>query len=125
MVGPGPTVEIRGADTLAATLDHAAGELDGMAAVGSTASLVASGSRGRAPVLTGALAASISGTADENVATVTAGAGAYAGVQHWGWAGHNITASLFLLRTAYDTETVWVGYFERDVNEILGRVRGI
>jgi len=120
-----PRVTVLGADTLAATLDDAADALKDMEATGEAGALIASASRSVTPVLTGRLAASISSDDSANVSTVTANAGVYAGVQHWGWAGHNIAASLFLLRTAYDKESVWVDYFTREAEDILSHVRGI
>lgn len=55
--------------------------------------------RAKAPKLTGRLAGSIQATNGTNEVTITAGSGLeYAGVQEYGWAGHNIEGQHYMYR---------------------------
>lgn len=94
-------IEVDGAGRLARTLEQAADELDDL----TSTNLQAAGAIARAvrpPVLTGALAASITPTATRTEAVIGSGL-VYAPVQEYGSAGHNIRARRYM-RAAFDAQ---------------------
>lgn len=116
-------VEVEGADALASTLHHAAEEIGDMSdALDDAGRLVQTRARGYAPVDTGALAASIEATRSGVEVHVGSAVGVYAGVQEYGSA---TTPAHPYLRPALDySQTVILGYFERDANKALAKVKG-
>lgn len=117
-------VEVEGADTLARTLRGAADGLDELdGATAATGRLVKQRAAGKAPKLTGRLAGSlfVESSGDE---VVVASDLVYAPVIHYGWAAHGIAAHPFLIPAAIDSEPVWLGIFEKDVQAKLNKVRG-
>ena len=120
----GPQVEVVGDTRLRATLGAASAALAHMdAANQATSRLVQQRARGAAPKRTGRLAGSLVATATGDEARVASGL-VYAGVQHYGWAAHGITAHPFLVPVAQATEQVWIRTYEAQVNQILGMVKG-
>jgi hypothetical protein len=87
----------------------------------SIAKLVADTGRGRAPVVTGALAASVKGNRAKGKAVVKAGGARipYAGPIHWGWPRRNIAGSLFLSDAVDDNHDQIIEMFEDGVDKVL------
>lgn len=116
-------VEVVGGAHFRATMDAAAGDLEDMAQAEERAGqLIRQRASQLAPVVTGALARSINAS--------TAGAGVtvgsdqpYAGVQEYGWPGHNIVAQPFLRPAAEDTQA-WVEFYEDEAQQALDKVKG-
>lgn len=48
----------------------------------------------------------------------------YAGPIHWGWPSHNIEPQPWVSAAAEDTQSVWLGMYEKDVQQALNRVKG-
>jgi HK97 gp10 family phage protein len=115
--------DVEGADTLARTCRAAADDLDDMAAAHQEAGrLVEQRARGHAPKDTGALATSI--RADATGSQVAVGSPLiYAGVQEFGWAGHNIRAQPFLAPAMASTDVV-VRPYEDAVAKAVAQIRG-
>jgi hypothetical protein len=117
-------VEVEGADTFARTLHGAASELDNLTAASSaTGQLIRERAASRAPKRTGALARSIVSATDGSTVTVSSGL-IYAPVIHFGWAAHGITPNPYLIPAAVDSEPIWLGYYVKDIDSKLSKVRG-
>lgn len=80
----------------------------------------------RPPTDSGSLASSVRPGATKTSAVIRAGGSRvpYAGVQEWGWPGHNIPAQPYLTTAAQQTEPVWTGIYQAEVQKILDRIRG-
>lgn len=121
------TIEVLGARELRASLKRAGDDLGDFAvthrAVGQ---YVGTQAQLRAPKVSGALASSMRAGAAKTQATVKFGGASvpYAGVIHWGWAGHSIAANPFASTAAEDTEGVWLPWYMRRVELIVARVKG-
>ena len=118
------SVKVEGAERLNDTLKRAADDLDEMSdALDDAGRLVEQRARSGAPVDTGALANSI--RADRSGVEVLVGPGlaeVYPAVQEF---GSNHTPAHPYLRPALDvSNTIIVGYFERDANKALSKVKG-
>ena len=121
-------IRVEGAAELRRTLKRAGEDLSDLKTAHSAAAQIVAGrGRGTAPRRTGTLAASVRGSGTATAAVVRAGGARvpYAGPIHWGWPSRGITAQPWLSEAATDTETVWVAGYERDVERILDRVKGI
>lgn len=124
---PRATVEVVGARQLRASLKRAGDDLQDFTEthrvvgrfVGTQAVL-------RAPKVTGTLAGSMRPGAAKTQAVVRFGSAGvpYAGVIHWGWPGHNIAPNPFASTAAEETESVWLPWYMRRVDEIVSRVKG-
>jgi phage gpG-like protein len=118
------TVEVLGADRLAATMGRAAHDLGDLGAANSRAGeAVANPARSAAPRVTGALAASIRTDRDRDGATVSATV-VYASVINYGWAAHGIAANPFLTGTFERQERTVVDVYAAELDNIVGRIRG-
>lgn len=124
-------VEVQGLARMQRTMRRAGLSLDEFKEVHRrVARTVAVAGRGLAPHRTGRLAASVRGSGTKAQAVVRAGTGRngavpYAGVIHWGWEAHNITAQPFASRAATDTEPEWLGDYERHIDRTIRQVRGL
>lgn len=88
------------------------------------AAVVAPAAGQRAPVRTGALAASMRPTATRAAARVASRL-PYAGAIHWGWPAHNIAPNPFASEAATDTEPTWTPIYERRIDQILSKIKGV
>jgi phage gpG-like protein len=117
------TTDVDGADTLARTCRAAADDLDDMAAAHAEAGrLVQQRARGYAPKVSGTLATSITVDAGGSEAVVASPL-VYAGVQEYGWAGHNITAQPFLRPAMADQDMVVKPYADATAKAVA-QIRG-
>lgn len=91
-----------------------------------TASIVTFGAMSRAPKRSGNLAASIRSGKGKNRVVVYAGGASvpYAGPIHWGWPGHGISDNPFILNAMRESEPVWTGYYERELEKIVSQIKG-
>ena len=48
----------------------------------------------------------------------------YAGVIHWGWPARNIRAQPFLEQAAQQTQSQWLGDYEKSLQQIANSVQG-
>ena len=116
------TIEVQGAPELAATLHHAAGRVENMAAVNrEVAALVAAAAR--PPIRTGRLAASITPRSSDTEAAVTSGL-VYAGVIEYGWPRRNIRPAKFLATAFAQTESATTAAYEKWAQGVLADVKG-
>lgn len=77
--------------------------------------------RARAPMLTGRLAGSIQATNGNNEVTITAGSGLeYAGVQEFGWPGHNIEGQHYMYKSLDEANALQE--IEGSIDEVIRRV---
>lgn len=117
-------VEVEGADTLARTLYGFANDLDNLTAASSaTGQLIRERAATRAPKRSGALSRSIVSASDGSNVSVSSGL-VYAPVIHFGWAAHGIEPHPFLIPAAVDSEPIWLGYYAKDIDSKLSKVRG-
>ena len=109
-----------------ATLSAASYSLDDMPGFADVGEIVAGASSDAAPVLTGALAGSMTSTREggKNTATITSPL-VYAVPIHWGRPAHNIRANPFVMKAADETEDRQVSALEHDAQRILNKVRGV
>jgi len=49
----------------------------------------------------------------------------YANPIHWGWHRRNIRPNPWVSRAAQDTQSTWIPVFERGINAIVHKIRGI
>jgi hypothetical protein len=118
---------VHGAKELRRTMKQAGDDLKDLKDVNRrVGELVASAARTRAPVRSGALAASIRPAAAAAKVTIRAGSKKvpYAGPIHWGWSAHGITANPFLSDAATRTEETWVEYYFEELQAIVNKVEG-
>lgn len=82
--------------------------------------LVVTESRTIVPVLSGALAGTLRATNSATAATVKAGDSSvdYAGVQHFGWAEHNIEPTPYLYDAADRRTDEIIARYESEINRI-------
>lgn len=126
--GSGPyRQELKGAARLRRTLRQAGDDLEDMKDANTRAAkIVEEGAIGLVPVLTGDLARSIRSSGTKTAGVVRAGSKAlpYAGVIHWGWPAHGITANPFAADAAKLTEPTWGRIYEEAVDKALARIKG-
>lgn len=118
------TTEVKGARELSVSMRVAADDIGDMAAAEAKAAAhLKQVAQGKAPRLSGALAASL--TTDVAAGTVEVGSGlVYAGRTHYGWPAVGQRAQPFLTDALAETEDQTVGYFEDEVDRAIGRIRG-
>lgn len=117
------TTEIVGGDTLARTLASASddiAELD----QGDNARLIQSRAQQRAPKRSGTLARSVTARDLGKGEAVVGSTLIYAPVIHYGWAAHHIAPNPFLTTAAADSTPLVQASSLREIDRILGRVRG-
>ena len=122
------TIEVEGARELRRTLAKAGADLNDLKethrAVGA---YVGARAVQNAPKVSGALAGSMRPSSAKTSAVVRFGSKAvpYAGVIHWGWAGHHIAANPFASTAAEDTEETWLAMYMDRIEKIVATVKGI
>jgi phage gpG-like protein len=117
-------VTIEGQDTLARTLDDAAGKLAEMPeADAKAAAIVAGHAKTLAPKRSGRLAGSIGVTRD-GPDTYVAATVVYAGVIEYGWPRHNIAANPYMAPAAEYAEPAVSAVYGDAVAQAISRVRG-
>ena len=122
-----PGVRVVGAQQLRRTLRAAGRDLtDLKEANARAAAFVAAASRTTAPRRSGRLAASVRGNRAAGRARVSAGGASvpYAGPIHWGWPSHNIAPQPWISEQAEQTQPVWLGMYQDDVQRALDQVKG-
>lgn len=130
MAGRGgrPRVEVEGVRELRRTLRAAGDDLSDLKAANlAAAEIAADAARGRAPVLTGALAGDIRAAGTKTAGIIRAGRKRipYAGAIHWGWPARGITARPYLADGAKASESVWVPLYQRALDDALEKVKGL
>jgi hypothetical protein len=121
-------VQIKGARELRRTLKRAGiGVEDLKDANQAAGNIVAGAGRTTAPRRSGRLAGTVRASRAAASATVRAGGAAvpYAGVIHWGWPGHHITAQPWLSEAATSTEAQWLAAYEQGVDKLLATIKGV
>ena len=121
------TFEIEGGKELRKSLrDVENGLKDLKVAHAEAAGIVAEAAMAGAPRRSGRLAGSIRPSGTKAAAIVRAGGARipYAGVQEYGWPGHNIPAQPYIVPAAHDTESTWIARYEAAVDQLLGKVKG-
>lgn len=121
------SVRVEGARELAGSLDRAAKEVTDLPrAQQESADRVAALARGKVPVLSGALRATI--RAERAVAQGIVAAGgygvAYAGVIHNGWAARNIGAHPFLTDALTEAEPIVSDVYLGDLDRVVAKIHG-
>lgn len=117
--------ELVGAARFHATMAKASADLAHLErAATATGRLIDQRAGGAAPKRTGRLASSLVASASGSDARVSSGL-VYAGVQHYGWAAHGITAHPFLVPAAEASTPLWRQFYVADVNRALDQVHGM
>jgi hypothetical protein len=116
-------MEVEGLATLQATLAAADAQLSDLDQA-ANARLVQSRAQARAPKRTGRLAASVQASSLGKGQAQVASSLVYAPVIHYGWPAHSITPNPFLESAANDSVPLVQAQSLRQVNTILGHVRG-
>ena len=84
---------------------------------------VAAVARGKARKQSGAMARSIRVKATTTMSRIEAGRGLkYAGVQHWGWAGHSISPNPFLTEAISERANETLVLYEKKVGQWIDAV---
>lgn len=118
------TVEVLGAQALAASLAAASARLERLdSAEADAARQLTQAGRAEAPKVTGRLAGSIHATRAPHEIRVGSGL-VYAPVIHNGWARRNISPNPYLRRGLEDTAPYIVDVYARSVSDAVSRVRG-
>lgn len=123
----GPVVKVDGARELRRQLRAASDDLGDLKAAHAEAGrIVEPVAKGRAPVRSGALRASVRSSGTATAAIVRAGYARvpYANPIHWGWPARNIRPQPFAWDAIKKTQPRWMLAYQRAVNGILSRVRG-
>lgn len=134
-------VQIVGGNRLRSTMRKAGMDVKELSAINKEAAgTVANAARLRAPVgkpgrkrgrgrpkSGGALKASIRAGATTKAGVIRAGSKRvpYANVQHWGWPRRGIRAKHFVSDAAVATESIWVKNYERKMNQVIKKVKGV
>jgi phage gpG-like protein len=121
------TFEVEGGRQLRKSLkDVEDGLADLKAAHAEAAGIVAEAARTGAPRRTGRLSGSIRPSGTKTAAIVRAGGSKipYAGVQEYGWPGHNIPPQPYIVPAAHDTESTWIARYQDAVDRLLSKVKG-
>jgi len=120
----GVRFKLDGFSQLSSSLHSAADDLAHMDRANAVASdIVTADARGRAPRLTGALAASIAAAPESDGAAVVATV-AYAGVIEFGSPRRNIAAQPYMRPAVEATEQQYMTTYTDEVQTVLNRVRG-
>lgn len=124
---PAPMVRVDGARQLRATLKAAGVDLADLRAVNArTAQKVSAVAVPRVPRLTGRLSSTVRPGGTRTAAIVRAGGAStpYAAVIEFGWPAHNIEPQPYVTSAASDTQPEWLGYYESEIEKIIGSIRG-
>ena len=117
-----PSIKVDGAKELQAALRKIEGGTKDLKAAHLAASEIVSveGSR-RAPKLTGRLAATVRAAGQARQGVVRAGFASvpYAGVIHFGWAGHNISPNPFLYDALDARSSEVIDTYEKHVDDLI------
>lgn len=122
-----PALQVQGAAKLRRTLKRAGLSVQDLKdAHKKVAEMVAERSAPDAPRRTGRLAASVRASGTQSAAIVRAGRKSvpYAGVIHWGWKAHHITAQPWLSEAAESSQTTWEGMYLQAIEKIIDTVEG-
>jgi phage gpG-like protein len=120
-------IQVKGARELRRTLKRAGVSIEDLKDANAAAgSIVVAAGRTTAPRRSGRLAGSIRASRAAASATVRAGGASvpYAGVIHWGWPGHHISARPWLSEAATSTESAWLAAYEAGVEKVLATIKG-
>jgi hypothetical protein len=118
------SIDVKGAERFASTLDKAAHDLEHLEVPGGEAGrIIADLAAATAPRLTGRLAGSVAPEVAGNAVTVGSDL-VYALPIHNGWAAHNIRPQPFLDDAVRASEAQWVGAYEKAVGAALESVEG-
>jgi HK97 gp10 family phage protein len=118
-------VQIEGAKELRKALKRMGADVKDLTEINrEAAETVASQARDRAPVLSGALRASIKSSATKTKGVVRAGGKAipYAGVIHFGWPRHNIAPQPFIFDALDSRKDEVVGKYQDRIAALVERV---
>ena len=121
------SVRVEGARELRRTLKRAGVSVEDLKDANAAAgAIVVAAARPTAPRRSGRLAGTIRASRAAASATVRAGGASvpYAGVIHWGWPAHHITAQPWLSEAATSTESAWLAAYEAGVGKLLDTIRG-
>lgn len=124
---PKPLVQVDGLRQLRKTLRQAGDDLSDLKEVNRKAADTAAGGATKAvPRLSGLLQSNIRSSGTKTAGIIRAGSKKvpYAGPIHWGWKDRNIKANPFLSKGAKDTEPAWLPLYEKEIDEILSKVKG-
>jgi hypothetical protein len=119
------SIQIEGADVLRRNLRKVYKDLPkGMKLIHQEiAGPVAGLARSKARKQSGKMAGSIRVKATITKAQITAGTGLpYAGVQHWGWAGHSIAPNLFLTEAIGERQAETLVLYEKKLGDWIDAV---
>jgi hypothetical protein len=126
-VAAAPAYRIEGARELRKQLRAASGDLSDLKAAHAEAGrIVEPVAKGRVPVRSGALRASVRSSGTATTAVIRAGYARvpYARPIHWGWPARNIRRNAFAWDAIKETQPRWMLAYKRAVDGILSRVRG-
>lgn len=124
---PRPALEVEGARQLRASLKRAGVQLaDLKAAHAEVARMVEARARPSTPARTGRLAGSLRSAGTNRAALVRAGRATvpYAGVIHFGWEGHNITAQPWIFDAAQASQAAWERTYLQAIEHIIDSIEG-
>lgn len=122
-----PVYQIDGARELRKQLRAASADLGDLKAAHAEAGrIVEPVAKGRVPVRSGALRASIRSSGTQTTAVIRAGYARvpYANPIHWGWPARNIRRNAFAWDAIKSTQPRWMLAYKKAVDGILSRVRG-
>lgn len=128
MAGPKAGVVVEGARNFRSTAKRAGDDLQDLrGAHAAAAGIVQPAAAGRAPKVSGALAASGRSSGTGTMAIVRFGGATvpYANPIHWGWPARNIPANPFVSEAAQATQPTWLPIYEHAVETILDRIKGV
>jgi hypothetical protein len=120
------SVEVKGADRVAATLRSAARKIENLdAADRRVAASLAQQARSRAPKRTGRLARSTVGIPSPEGGARVQATVIYAGVIHNGWRRHNITPNPFIRDAVEAGVTQAASTYAQECQQALNTVKGV
>lgn len=120
-------LDVKGLRTLARTLRNAGADMNDLkAAYRKAANIVKPEIKTRTPVLSGKLARTVRASATQKSGVVRAGTKSvpYAGVQNYGWPGHNIEPKYFmqdgLIQAEAEVDDIFAEALEKAIQQIKG-----
>lgn len=122
-----PLVQVSGTRELRRTMKAAGDDLGDLKDLHQrVGAIIVAEAKSRAPVETGALAATIRAGRMATGVKVSAGSRRvpYSQPIHWGWPRRGIASQPFLSDAATSTESTWVTVYEDGINQILSKVHG-
>lgn len=121
---PAALVRVDGAARLRQTMKAAGLKLRDLSAVNRrTAAKVVQAAGPGAPRRTGVLAASVKPSGTQRVAAARSNL-VYAPVVHFGWPARGQAAQPWVFQAAIATEPEWTGYYEQEIDKLLGTIHG-